>query len=138
MPKLTSWGEGPHIIDLLDRLGWKPADADEVHALVARRIGSELRRHEATNMVLLDDLASDDRTQIENAVWAMVGLGDDHRLDAMVGALDNSDSTDLAESFLNCGHGRLGEAARRWAQHRGYEIKAGRGNKPIGWGALRD
>jgi len=135
---LANWFKGPMAAQSLARLEWKPSSVDDkAYFYVALRDREQLMSNEAFLSVLIEDLQSGDRDEVDNAVWALVGLGANNKIKAMIETLEVTDSKTLAESYLNAGHDPLEEAARSWAARNGYDIRKGDGANPAQWGSFR-
>lgn len=72
--------------------------------------------------------------QIENALFAFIGIGIDNIMPVLISKLNRIGDKTMAEAYLNCGHDKLIKAANEWAEKHGYIIKAGAGIHPVSWG----
>ena len=48
--------------------------------------------------------------------------------------LNDKNSRDIAEAYLNCGHSTLEDAALEWAKRNGYIVSKNGGRSPVRWG----
>lgn len=99
-------------------------ERDRVYLLICKQDIRTLNAHwEQARRVLLGDLMSCERKRIDTAAYALISLGNEDVVPALVQALDARGNEDTVEMYLNCGHTKLQEAARRWADmHPGYTI----------------
>ncbi|MFW6114174.1 MAG: hypothetical protein ACOC7K_00365 [bacterium] len=111
----------------------------ETHLLIAQRDGVFLRAiWPQTKRVLFNDVRSRDKTRMENAVYAFIGIGEEEVLGSLCNILATQGSKDLAETFLNAGNPELHDAAVKWGRARGYDVKTIRGGgNPVCWGGMR-
>lgn len=158
---LMDWENGPEAARALTRLAWEPERSDDkVHYWVAVRDGDLLRKEWLiTRKVLLDDVRgkehggvsrrfsklwrflTGDRRDTEqryrrmrNALYAFVGIGKEEILSDLIKALHRRGDKTMAEAYLNCGHAKLSDAARKWASLHGYDIHDSGGKHQVTWG----
>lgn len=138
VPLLTDWDLGAQAADALSSMNWTPGDRRQhIHLLVARKDGPGLRaRWNDARTVLLEDIASAERTTIENALFALIGIGKEEIVSALVGVLNRRGHRVMAEAYLNCGHDALRRAASQWAKEHGYSIIQSRSGGKVAWGAF--
>ena len=152
---LPDWDAGPFIAESLMKLGWAPHTTRETVYL--RICGYErkqaggpytyndstsraptasylLRDWEQTRNVLLEDIASGNRKRVENAVFTFIVLGREEIVPELVNILDTQNDIRIAETYLNCGHVKLSNAAATWARRRGFVVTEGSGAHEVSWG----
>ncbi len=122
---LADWTAGPGAADALKSLKWQPASQEErVRFDVAGRdIRALLQTWDAARKVLLSDAESGEERRAENAVYALIGIGQEETLDALERILQAKGSVKIAAAFLQSGNERLSKAAEAWAKEQGKEIK---------------
>jgi hypothetical protein len=64
-----------------------------------------------------------DSVAVENALLAFDFIGKAEIVPLLVEKLNAAGTETMAEAYLNCGNPELEEAARKWAEKRGYKIK---------------
>ncbi len=135
---LANWTSGPTAALCLNNRQWKPVSSrDIVRMWVAERSGMMLREHwNEARAILLEDLNSESYCVVENAVFALIGLGMEGTIDVLEERLNASGTKHMAEAYLNSHHHSLDKAARAWASQRGYTISRGPGAQPVTWGGL--
>jgi len=134
--ELPEWGINYRLGAALEKLGWKPAtDVEQVYFWVCKRDGKHLRMNwEKTKQVLLADVQSGNKRKIDNAVYSFVSIGNEDIIPTLIDILNNDHGTkEMAEAYLNCGHGQLDKAARAWAAAHGYEIISGSHHVKVIW-----
>jgi len=134
----ADWGAGKSIAGALDNMGWKPnSTEEEVHYLVAKRDKYGLKKKWAeTKQVLLNDVESDNREVVKNAVYAFIAIGNEEIIPDLIAILDNRGNVIMAETYLNSGNKKLDDAARDWARRNGYKITSGYGASDVNWGSM--
>jgi hypothetical protein len=100
--------EGPRLYDVLKRFDQRliPILTEEVKEPVGRR----------------------------QILFLSVKLGISGSEESLCGALEECGDKQMAEDYLNCGSGTLAEAARLWAERRGYHVLRGQGSHRVKWG----
>jgi HEAT repeat protein len=136
---LTDWYSNVFAAQALTKLDWEPqTDSDKIHLLVAQQKGEELRQNWATaKTVLLKDVESDHYGAIQNALYAFISIGDRNIINTLVKSLEEKGNKTMALAYLNCGESRLDQAAREWADARGYQVvktTKNDGVQPVTWG----
>jgi HEAT repeat protein len=133
---LPDWEAMQEICRGLEKLGWLPeTEAEQTYFWIGKRDRKSLdSRWEQTKRVLLNDITSASKLKIENAVYAFISLGKEETIDELIRILDREGNREIAETYLNCGSSRLGEAARSWARTHGYSISSGSGSGMATWG----
>jgi hypothetical protein len=136
--KLANWGEGPAVAEVLAKAGWKPAnDCERILLAIALRSKEELTRDwPATERIILEQVQLGDEAMIENGVYGAIGCGVASTVPELERILFASGTKEMAETYLNCGQGRLAEAARTWASDHGYTILPIGGSSSVTWGGL--
>jgi len=134
---MRDWEAGNLAAEALKKLGWKPTTVEErVHYAVAREDRETLeKRWQETKQVLLKDMESGDSVVIENAVYALIGLGKEEVIQPLIEILEKKGTKSIAEAYLNCGRGELRDAARGWASRHGYLVVPFGGSAPVRWGS---
>jgi HEAT repeat protein len=102
-------------------LGWTPqSDSDRIHLLVAQKAGHALRAQwELTKRVLLKDLESGTYEAQENAMQALLSIGNWDIVPVLIELLNKRgawDGVSIANWCLKSGNSDLEAAARAWAQ----------------------
>jgi len=123
--KLNDWNLNVEAAEALAALGWKPAsERERVLWLVATRNAKSLDKNwNTTKDVLLKEIENPDAVAVENALLAFDFIGKAEIVPLLVEKLASSGTETMAETYLNCGNPELEEAARKWAEKRGYKIK---------------
>ncbi|MFA5058670.1 MAG: HEAT repeat domain-containing protein, partial [Opitutaceae bacterium] len=134
---LPDWDLNADLVPVLEKLGWKPAsEAEEVYAWIGRKDSEHLKAQwEKTRRVLLDDVGSGTHRKLQNAVYSFLAIGEPKILDDLVRILDDQGDKDIGETYLNCGNGKLEQAARDWASRNGYTILPTSGGTHTNWGS---
>lgn len=130
--KLLDWECRKESADALSRLGWHPkSDEDRVHFWVAKGNGNELRYHwNLTKAILLNDFKSN----VEYSLWSFIGIGNEEIIPILIEKLNKEGTKPMAEAYLNCGHPKLGNAAREWAAKHGYTVSVSAdAHHPASW-----
>lgn len=139
VPKLTNWQIAPHAAQVLKSLEWTPRSDEE---LVRYHVALRDKEFIALNWglvrnVLTSDLYSKDHHQIENALYAFIGIGRKEVISELIAALNDKGSLSLAEAYLNSGQNKLMDAAEVWAMNNGHEVhQFKKGIQPVQWGRL--
>ena len=74
---------------------------------------------------------------VVKACHTYIRRGDTARLPELRDLLLRYGDKTLAEDYLNCGNGRLREAATEWARKNGYNVGSGYGSHRVQWGSGR-
>lgn len=121
---LTEWKMATRAVGHLDKLGWKPvSENDRVHALAARRDFAKLESDwNVARKVLVADLSHSDQKRVDSAAQALVHLGKTESVSDLIEAMDKTEKATVARACLNCGHGGLEKAAKKWLLGHGYRI----------------
>ncbi len=132
---LADWHAGEAIASALEKLSWRPeTDQQQVHLWVAMQQGEALRVNwRKTKSVLLEDISSNSGLRVENALNALVCIGNTEVLKELIDALDRTGSRSLAEAFAHSGQPRLREAAIRWADDRDVTLARRPAVRPVVW-----
>jgi hypothetical protein len=136
---LADWNLGPKVSEILRALDWQPSsDEDRVHSYVAERNRNALLNDwDTVRKVLVSDAKTDDEAQVNNAVFALVGLGQENALDDLAEILRVRNSPEIAKVFLNSGNARLSAIAREWMREHSVEIKSENAAGTVTWGSLQ-
>ena len=86
---------------------------------------------------LFPQVQSDALEGVQYASLNLIRRGDESRIPEMVDLLEGYGDKTLAEDYLNCGQPDLGTAGRKWAERRGYNVRAGYGSHRATWGSDR-
>ena len=139
IPKLTNWQIAPYAAQVLNALKWQPRTDDE---LVRFQVALKQTDFIAINWglvrsVLTRDLYSKDPDVVENALFALIGIGRKEVIDDLITTLNDKGNLPLAEAYLNSGHNRLMDAAEIWAMNNGHKVhEFKKGSQPVQWGRL--
>ena len=96
---------------------------------------AHLNQHwDVTRYVLLTDIQTGKQNKIENAIYALVSLGNEDVLTELKRIIIAHGSKDIAQTYLNCGNNELRKAAESWAAERGYQILGGGNVGQAIWG----
>ena len=97
--------------------------------------GPSCAKHGAfTALVLYEDLRSDEFRVMENAIYTLVGIGQEEGIDMLEAFLRSVEFKEVADVYLNSGSSRLRGAAQEWAKKRGYGISSTPGGPEVTWG----
>ena len=136
---LGNWTVGPRAAEVLENLAWQPSsDQEKIRFDVAKRNKQALLDNWVTaRKVLLTDAKSDNSLLVQNAVLALIGLGQDEVVEELIGILDKSGNAEIAGAFMHCGNASLLEAAQNWAKLHG-EKEASPDNEGnfVEWGGM--
>jgi HEAT repeat protein len=122
--KLNNRNLNVEAAEALTALGWTPASQRErvlwwVSTRNAKSLGENWNR---TKDILLKEIESPDYFAVENALFAFNFIGKKEIVPLLVEKLNARGTETMAEAYLNCGKRELEEAARNWAEKRGYKI----------------
>ncbi|MBW2637197.1 MAG: HEAT repeat domain-containing protein, partial [Deltaproteobacteria bacterium] len=122
---LNNWSLNLEAVEALNALGWTPASQRErVLWWVATRKAKSLDVNwNTTKDILLKEIENPDAVAVENALSAFNFIGKVEIVPLLVEKLNAAGTETMAEAYLNCGNPELEEAARKWAEKRGYKIK---------------
>ncbi len=136
---LADWTVGPKSAAILEALNWQPSsDEERIRFYVATRDKQALLNNwEITRKILMSDANEGNSRQANNAVLALVGIGQDESLDDLAGVLRTKNSPGIARIFLNCGNSRLSEVARAWTSEHGTDAKSADIGDSVTWGNLQ-
>jgi HEAT repeat protein len=136
---LSDWTIGPRVVEILEDLHWQPSsDRERVWFEVAtRNKKSLLEDWETTRRVLVDDANSEDRHKVQNAVFALIGIGQDEVVDALVSLLGKKGNLEIASAFLDCGNNYLHQAARKWLEKQNCALEQRHGIPKVEWGQMK-
>jgi HEAT repeat protein len=133
---LADWHAGKAIASALEELGWHPQTArQQVHLWVAMQQSDSLRSNwPKTKSVLSADIDSNSSLEVENALKALICIGNTEVLGELVDVLARTDSRSLAETFAYSRQARLREAAIRRAEDRNVTLRRRPTVRPVVWG----
>jgi HEAT repeat protein len=136
VPSLRDWRVNAVIVDVLEKLGWKPQSVeDRVHVLTAKKDAKSLLRiWNNTRQVLLNDMRTDIYHIIENSVYAFIAIGKEEALGDLVHLLNESGTQNMAQVYVNCGLGSLSVFAKDWAHRKGHDVFHTGNPPPVTWG----
>lgn len=125
--------------EALHELSWEPqSDREQILFWVARRNGTDLQADWAkTQSVLLSEVDSGAPSNVQNALYAFINLGNAEVIPILKDRLAATYDVNVAEAFLNCGHPELEQAAETWAANNGYVVETlpTTTNPDIQWGS---
>ena len=136
---LTDWYTSHYLVEVLESIHWIPrTDVQLVHYQIARRAKDEIIRNWAlAKTVLLTDINEGNEQRRNNAIFTLIGLGNNELMPQLLSTLKSQGSVTLAEAYLNSYNDALEAAAVRWATDNNLEVKKfGKGNSPVRWGTL--
>ncbi|WP_455212539.1 HEAT repeat domain-containing protein [Kaarinaea lacus] len=139
IPELTNWQIAPYAAQVLKALQWTPRTDEE---LVRFQVALKETDFIAINWglvrsVLTRDLYSKDPGVVENALFALIGIGRKEVIDDLITALYDKGNLPIAEAYLNSGQNRLMDAAEIWAMNNGHKVhEFKKGSQPVQWGRL--
>jgi hypothetical protein len=133
----SKYSPSGEVADALEQIGWQPESEEEkVRFYVAKEdAGALLGIWDQTKRVLLKDLETNSTSCVEYAICVFVSLGNEEIIPVLIDNLNKSDSKDVAEIYLNCGHDGLEHAAEEWATAHGYIISHSPGSPDAVWGS---
>jgi HEAT repeat protein len=136
---LADWSLGPKVAAVLKDLGWRPSTGEEgIRFYVATRDKQALLKNwETARKVLVSDANGGSSLQVQNAVLALIGIGQEEALDDLAGILRSRNSPEIARAFLDCGNSRLSDVARAWVREHGAEIRSAGIDPAVTWGHLQ-
>jgi len=95
--------------------------ADLVHMWVAQHKGKLLKKNwEMTKRVLLKDIDTGVKETIAYALYSFIALGKKEIIPVLINKLNQEGTAEMAETYLNCGHEKLHDAAVNWTHQHGY------------------
>ncbi|MEJ2245007.1 MAG: HEAT repeat domain-containing protein [Acidobacteriota bacterium] len=136
---LCDWTLGPGILEILNKMEWQPSSAEErIWVYVAERDRQSLLDNwDTAKKVLIDDMAGAGNLEIENAVFALIGIGKDETVDDLVGILGKKGTAAMAKAFHTSGNPALIEAAQNWSIQNSVELDSGDDNPVVEWGEMK-
>jgi len=136
---LSDWILGPGILEILKDLEWQPSsDEEKIWVYVAERDRQSLLDNwETAKKVLIDDMEGAGNLEIQNAVFALIAIGQDEAIDDLVGILGKKGTAAMAKAFHNSGNPALIEAAQNWSIQNSAELDSGDENPVIEWGEMK-
>lgn len=100
-----------------------------------RKVASKKVGWDITKRVLLESIQNGNKRSKKNSVYTFIKLGNEEILPELIETLERHGNKEIAETYLNCGHRKLKEAAQKWATLRGYKIKEISGpSSKLKWG----
>ena len=135
--KLGNWQKGMSAALALDFTNWRPEnDREQILYWVAKKERINLVHNwEITRDVLSQCIKSPlDKTEMENAVYAFIFLGNNEVLQVLKNIMENHGNEDLAEAYLNSGNTVLYKYAEEWVRKNHKWITTSKeGNSPVRW-----
>lgn len=126
VPLLPQWGAYDELIFAISRLGWRPrTEAEYVYVWASTNNRGELLTNwEQTKRVLLPDLKNEYKNQRAISVFLELKKDDSAVVSSLLNLLNSRGPTSesLANTYLNCGHARLIDAAAIWLVNKGYKV----------------
>ncbi len=111
-------------------------DAERIHRWVATGDRQHLiEKWAVAKEVLLRDLDGRD-LQARDAACALIALGREECVGAMIASLKAHGIIQIAEAYLNSGHAALYEAAAAWVCQNGWMAEERDGTSPTGWAGM--
>jgi len=124
--KLTDRHITHAVANMLENRGWQPkTKAQRVHFLVGKKDSAALTapsQWQETKEVLLADVQSNDKQRIAYGLKALTALGRDDVLPDLLKVIEAQGTLLIANSYINCNHSVLRQAAIDWAKAHGYDI----------------
>ncbi|MBN2337171.1 MAG: HEAT repeat domain-containing protein [Acidobacteria bacterium] len=135
---LGDWRAGPPAAEALADLGWEPVTIEERvrYNVAVRDRAALLRNREETLGVLRADARDGNRRQLEWAVYALIGIGEDAVIGELEGILRAKGDPGIARALVESGNARLVSIARSWAEAEGVEIPVSGEGAAVGWGGM--
>jgi HEAT repeat protein len=143
LPKLVAglcdWTIGPKAVEILKDLKWQPSsDQEKVWFDAARRNKQSLAANwEVVKKVLLNDANSENINKVQNAVFALISIGRDEAIDALVEILGKKGNVEIANAFADCGNAALSESGRKWLRDNKAESKSRSKTPIVQWGEMK-
>ena len=132
LEKLSGWSISPEQLKVLqDEFGWRPATVDDKLAVAAstgdkKAILNLWKQDPSVQQLIVKELNDSSDTSVETVMRFCIRLGKDELVSAMISRFqrikDDSDVVRVANLFLNSGHAQLDQAARSWADTKGYTV----------------
>lgn len=121
---LQDWEARYEIAGALRQLQWQPTtEKERIYFLLSGGSDDGINAQwGAVEKVLMDDLDNGDERAVRFALYTFICLGREEYVPKLIEVLWERDSSKLAEAYLNCGHDKLAEAARKWALANGYMV----------------
>jgi HEAT repeat protein len=135
---LRDWRAGPPAAEALADLGWEPVTSGERvrYNVAVRDRDAVLQNREETLAVLRADARDGSRRQLEWAVCALVGIGDEAFIGELEGILQARGDPGIARVLVESGNARLDSIARSWAEAEGIEIPVSGEGAAVRWGGM--
>jgi HEAT repeat protein len=136
---LPEWFMDEKIGEALERLGWKPkTDKEIVYFWICKNDKNNLNQNwSLVKEILMEDLLSREKSKIEKAAFTVIRLGKDEMVNDLIKAIEYEENAGMATVYLNCGNGRLEQAARDWAKRHNYMITTVPSTTEFVWGCKR-
>ncbi len=137
--RLGDWRTGPAVAGVLKDLNWRPpSDQETVLFDVAMRNKQALLDNwEMVRRILIRDANAENPGKVQNAVYALIGIGREEVVDELIGILSKKGNVEMARVFLSCGNDALSQAARSWARKHEVEFKSESENPIVEWGGMK-
>jgi HEAT repeat protein len=122
----------------LKKLGWQPRDRnEEAYFWLCSRSRLEIALNaDRVREVIVAEAKAPRKDRMTRAVYLAIEIGNEDTVTGLIGALNEGGDVTMAETFLNCGHSGLAQAAKDWATANGFKITAGNGAQKARWGRL--
>lgn len=116
IPFLTNWISNREASLALTRLGWKPVSMnDKIYYMVASRDAETLKKNwEEAKKILLKDMVSLKNLLAENAICALISIGNEEVTGELINLLNKKGTKDIAIIYLDSGEKNLMNTARTW------------------------
>jgi HEAT repeat protein len=143
LPKLQNvlcdWTIGPRAAEILKHLNWQPSSNEEsIHFEVAMRNRQFLLDHwETAKRILIGDTNGSRADQIQNAVFALIGLGKEEVVEELIRILNEKGSLKMAMAFYCSGNKALAAAAQSWSLKHEADVKSTGEDCIVEWGGMR-
>jgi HEAT repeat protein len=136
---LSDWTLGPGILEILKNIEWQPSsDEEKIWVYVAERDRQSLLDNwETAKKVLIGDMEDAGNLEVQNAVLALIAIGQDEAIDNLVGILGKKGTAAIAKAFNNSGNPALIEAAQNWSIQNSTDLDSGDQNPVVEWGEMK-
>ena len=135
---MGDWLAGPLIAGILEGLKWQPSTDEErvwFH-IASRNIKWILGNWDTAGKVLLESAESGDNRRVENAVFALIGIGQNEAVDELVKIIERGGTRTIAKAYMDSGNDTLINAARSWIARSGTEMNTGGPQPVVPWGSM--
>jgi HEAT repeat protein len=138
LKSLDNWAVSPRAAEILKNLNWQPAsDAERIRFnIAAGNKQSLLDNWAVAKKILLEDTAGSDTNRVHNAVYALIGAGQNETVPELIGILKEKGTLEMADAFLRSGNESLHKAALDWLVATNNKIPD-EGARIVEWGKLK-